>query len=441
MIFGDECLAYMCVSEIQIIACFVSRSMLLSWASLLLWILPTITQSLQHIELTRRDAFEAAWAGLLSSGGAWISSADEDDAGSLPSTLKSFTRLAPLGPNGIKDGDKLSHLSLMDLKERLEHDLTRGYRGTGSYIVTGDLCPQLFRDDCIFSDPTTEVKSLSQYRRALEILFEPNQSTVALLGPLQVDDSARTLTGRFRSRGYLRLPWHPYVKAYESTIVYSVDGSGLIARQDQTWTKSATTALQETFTPSLVDPPAKCDLPRSDDEPILITKLFNIVNGRRPTEYSREERVEADDLLQSIAATQFDWDPSMLPGKWILAYVRPGPDGATIDRRIPFPDAPFNDNFQTFGPTTVQNTGELIGPLVSVQVFGDLDDVDNKQKYTPKRYQANIRNGKVCFRTKCPITLPISGNGLFDGVYLGKRLRIGQNINGGGAMVVQVRVE
>ena len=31
------------------------------------------------------------------------------------------------------------------------------------------------------------------------------------------------------------------------------------------------------------------------------------------------------------------------------------------------------------------------------------------------------------------------GEGLFDGVYLDDRLRVGQNLNGGGARIVQVR--
>lgn len=404
-----------------------------------LWILG-LTHSLQNSFLTRRGSLEATVNGLLSSTGMLIRAEYAPD--SLPTSLKSVTRLAPLGPkSSSNDIGKVTGLKLEDLKERLENDLTVGYSGKGSYLVTGDLCPQLFRNDCIFSDPTTEVKSLSQYQRALGILFEPDTSVVELLSPLQVNETSRTLTGRFRSRGYLRLPWRPYVKAYESTIVYFVDDSGLITRQDQTWTKSATTALQETFTPSLVGPPVQCNLPRPNDEPQVISELFDVVNGRRPSEYSREEHSKIDALLKSIAATQFDWDPGLLPGKWILAYLKPGPGGATIDRRIPFPEAPFNDNFQTFATTTIQNTGELLGPLASVRVYGDLNEVDAFQKKTPKRYEATIRNGKLCFQSKCPVTLPITGQGLFDGVYLGNRLRIGQNINGGGATVVQVRVK
>jgi hypothetical protein len=37
--------------------------------------------------------------------------------------------------------------------------------------------------------------------------------------------------------------------------------------------------------------------------------------------------------------------------------------------------------------------------------------------------------------------LPIEGVGVFESVFLGDRLRIGQNINGGGALAVQVRVQ
>ena len=42
--------------------------------------------------------------------------------------------------------------------------------------------------------------------------------------------------------------------------------------------------------------------------------------------------------------------------------------------------------------------------------------------------------------TSSCLPLPIRGEGIFDSVYLGKRLRIGQNINGGGARVVQIKL-
>ena len=86
--------------------------------------------------------------------------------------------------------------------------------------------------------------------------------------------------------------------------------------------------------------------------------------------------------------------------------------------------------------------GEIIGPLLEVRVGGSLQEEDKRSHSTPKRYRVIIDKGGLCIGegyTNC-IPLPISGEGTFDGVYLGERLRIGQNINGGGARVVQVKL-
>jgi hypothetical protein len=57
---------------------------------------------------------------------------------------------------------------------------------------------------------------------------------------------------------------------------------------------------------------------------------------------------------------------------------------------------------------------------------------------TPKRFRADITRGDLCAGNVC-VKLPIEGVGLFDGVYLGEQIRIGQNLNESGALVVQVR--
>lgn len=370
----------------------------------------------------------------------------------LPSFLKDYTKLAPLGTK--QQTTKTTGLSLAQLASRLSQDLVEGATGQGGYFLSGDLSGDLFRDDCIFADPTNRVDSLSQYQAALRILFDPQTSTVELIEPLQVlvDDEEgeagqRTIRGRIRSRGYLQLPWKPYVTAYESTIVYTVDRDGLISRQDQTWSKDALVALQESFTPSWVDPPPKSSQrSTTSTEPALVTKLFERINGRRPYEYSREERREMDAWIDEIvqnAQGPDKFDRSLFPGTWILAYLQPGPGGAGIDRRIPFPDFNFNDNFQIFGQDqTVVNLGQLLGPVANVQVYGTIQEPDPSSASVPKRLQANIQGGKLClFQKQACIDLPIHGEGLFDSLYVGERIRIGQNINGGGARIVQIRLE
>lgn len=388
---------------------------------------------------SRRELLQST-LGTLVSASVFAPLASNAAVQELPEFIRPFTKLAPLGLKNSFTSQKTTNLTLQELAGRLEHDLVLGSINEGGYFLTGDLSKDIFRDDCIFIDPTNEVSSLSRYQTALRILFEPKTSTVEIVEPLSVDEDARTISGRIRSRGFLQLPWHPYVTAYESKLVYSVDDDGLVSRQDQKWSKSAEEALRQSFTPTLFTPPPKSNLSKPDDEPAIVTKLFDKINGRRQNEYSQEERFEMAALIDEICAQTWDWNKSELPGTWMLCYLQPGPDGGGIDRRIPFPEFDFNDSFQIFTDNAILNIGQVFGPLVEVDVSGSLQEKDSAQVTTPKNFIANIDSGKLCFQENC-VPLPIAGQGLFDGLYLGKRLRIGQNLNGGGARVVQVRMD
>ena len=179
----------------------------------------------------------------------------------------------------------------------------------------------------------------------------------------------------------------------------------------------------------------------AEEEPEAVRKLFALVEGRRAQQWRPEEREAVDALIEEVVALKAPWDRDDLRGKWKLAYLQPGPDGAGVDRRIPFPELPWNDSFQVFGADSVVNVGELLGPLLEVRVSGGLSEADPKVLSAPKRFRADIDQGALCLAGPLPCApLPIKGEGLFDGMYLGKRLRIGQNLNGGGARIVQVRV-
>lgn len=395
--------------------------------------------SLSPLPLTSRRAWLAQSAGSF-----LVAGHNSDTKDELPNVLRSIS-LAPLVKPQASDSKTLN-LSLEEVAARLTRDLTEGAHKNGGYFITGDLSTDIFRDDCVFSDPTNEVKSLSRYQNALRILFDPTLSQVQLLSPLVIDQQERTIAGRIRSRGYLQLPWKPFVSAYESDIVYTVDESGLIATQNQVWdSKSAFKALKETFTPSFVEPPPKANrLEPSLLEPKEVTQLFEYINGRRPNEYTPQERSEISSLIDSIVANsnnKTDFNRDLLPGQWILSYLQLGPEGAGIDRRIPFPDFDFNDNFQVFDEEKITNIGQVLGPWVDVQVSGTLQELDLSSTRIPKEFRASIQGGKLCVLSSNCIGLPIQGAGIFDSLYLGERLRVGLNINGGGARVVQIRLD
>ena len=253
----------------------------------------------------------------------------------LPSKLKQYTSLAPLGPN-TSTGIKLTGLSLSEIATQLAHDLVDGSTGKGGYFISGDMSTQIFRDDCTFIDPTNSVNSLSRYQKALTILFDPSQSHVELLEELQIDNNRNTIMAKVRSDGVLKLPWSPRISPYDSTITYTIDTHGLIQSQVQEWNKSASRALWETFTPSLLlsndsgDPYYYSSRQRSSNEPKDVTTLFDLVNSRRPEGYNDDHQISL--LIDRIVTARFnDSTTEDLNGKWKLVYLQPGPDGTGID--------------------------------------------------------------------------------------------------------------
>lgn len=402
--------------------------------------------------LSRRD-----WCrGLLVSGAAVVGSNGPPAlaAGELPLSVRDYTKLAPLGSARVAYS-KTTNLPLSEMARRLTIDLSEGATGKGGYIISGDLSTDLFRDDCVFVDPTNRVASLAQYQKALTILFDKDRSVIELVGPLTVHEDDHTIRGKFRSRGFLKLPWNPYVSAYESEIIYRIGSDdGLIYEQEQQWSKSSYTALRESFTPTIFTPPPSSQLPKPANEPPAATTLFHKLNGRRPGEYSTEEQQEIRNLMDDLVSQRVPWNGQLFPGQWKLVYFEPGEEGGRggVDRRIPFPEFSFNDQYQVFGSDqSVQNIGELWGPSLAVRVLGSYQEQDPSSQSSPKRLQANITGGKLCWNPSSPtneltategacVDLPIQGMGLFESLYLGERIRVLQNLNGTGARGIQVKM-
>ena len=76
----------------------------------------------------------------------------------------------------------------------LAEDLTQR-----KYIVTGDLTPPLFADDCSFVDPNNAVRGLGRYRKALSFLFEPAASRLGEVDVRVVD--ATTIQASYVASG------------------------------------------------------------------------------------------------------------------------------------------------------------------------------------------------------------------------------------------------
>ena len=134
-------------------------------------------------------------------------------------------------------------------------DILRKDLGDNKYILTGQLTPSIFADDCEFTDPNNSVRGLSKYQQALSLLFDPSESSLELKD-LRVADGH--IEADYTASGVLKLPWRPKISGWAGHVVYSLNADGLIASQVDVWNITRVDAIRQTFTP----PPAsaaECD--------------------------------------------------------------------------------------------------------------------------------------------------------------------------------------
>ncbi|CAD7704920.1 unnamed protein product [Ostreobium quekettii] len=151
--------------------------------------------------------------------------------------------LAPLGKVERLGGEKRNGISIEELKDVLAADL-----GERQYFVTGNLTPEVFADDCRFTDPTNDTVGLNRYVKALDLLFDDKRSSVTLKS-IKVS-SPTTIEAQFTLAGYLKFPWNPRIPPVDGTVTYTTNENGIIKLQDQVWSISSLDAIAQSFTPT-----------------------------------------------------------------------------------------------------------------------------------------------------------------------------------------------
>lgn len=66
--------------------------------------------------------------------------------------------------------------SASDLIPQVQHDFQ-----DSQYYITGRLTQDIFASDCVFKDPTTNVKGPQAYSKAVAALFDPKRSRADLI--------------------------------------------------------------------------------------------------------------------------------------------------------------------------------------------------------------------------------------------------------------------
>lgn len=142
----------------------------------------------------------------------------------------------------------MTGLSISQLRDIVEEDFV-----TGQYYVTGKLTKSIYADDCVFTDPTVNVKGVDPYMEAVAQLFDPAASRADLIS-LDIEDD-HTLKLKWRLAGKLQLGDLSF-KPYTGTTLYVTGPDGLISQHTETWDISPVDVFVSLFFPAFGIPPA-----------------------------------------------------------------------------------------------------------------------------------------------------------------------------------------
>ena len=117
------------------------------------------------------------------------------------------------------------------------------------YLWSGKITPELYDEDCVFTDPTLSFSGLATFEKNLENLdpwinrFVPEAARSVELRRIALTDDGRAVEAEWRMLGNLALPWRPRLDL-EGRTTYTLEGEGgRISAYNEAWAITPAEAL------------------------------------------------------------------------------------------------------------------------------------------------------------------------------------------------------
>ena len=127
------------------------------------------------------------------------------------------------------------------------------------YLWSGKINPELYDEDCVFTDPTLSFAGLSTFEKNLANLdpwitrFVPSSARSVELKSLRLVDDGAAVEAEWRMLGDLALPWRPRLDL-DGRTRYTLGGEGgRISSYDEAWALTPSEALWMLVKPFGVD--------------------------------------------------------------------------------------------------------------------------------------------------------------------------------------------
>jgi hypothetical protein len=125
------------------------------------------------------------------------------------------------------------------------------------YLWTGNINPDIYAEDCVFTDPTLTFKGLSTYQRNLASL-QPLVDRLVAKGDIELLSCTlhleeKCVVAEWRMNGTFTFPWKPCLDLHGCTKFRFDSAAGnRIVRYDETWNMPAFAALMQLLRPCKV---------------------------------------------------------------------------------------------------------------------------------------------------------------------------------------------
>ncbi|KAL1499330.1 hypothetical protein AB1Y20_011538 [Prymnesium parvum] len=124
------------------------------------------------------------------------------------------------------------------------------------YLWSGKITPELYDEDCVFTDPTLSFRGLATFESNLKNLdpwierFVPPSSRAVELRSLRLAEGGDAIEAEWRMTAALSLPWRPRFSLAGSTRFTLGGEGGRISAYDEAWAAPPAAALAQLLTPS-----------------------------------------------------------------------------------------------------------------------------------------------------------------------------------------------
>jgi hypothetical protein len=139
------------------------------------------------------------------------------------------------------------NISPDELFSRIREDFRRGY------LFSGDIDPEIYEENCVFTDPTLTFSGLTTFLRNIQslqpVLNYFLRDRLVVLYSLKNCRSSNSIEAKWRMSGDIALPWNPRIELTGKTKFSYTNKSGRIYSYYENWDISATDALLQLIRP------------------------------------------------------------------------------------------------------------------------------------------------------------------------------------------------